>query len=575
MLINKYLDSLEKSNTKQFWLFFAILVPMTIFMMECFHPGSYVFAGDDIQLHTLRIQALMNALSDGRFPVYMDYEAVLGYGYPTKWFYPDIMLIPFALLGNITGIPIAYKVMLISYTLLSGIFMYFGVKRIYKSYYVACIAALLYTFSFYRMQDLFERSALGESISMTFVPLAFWGLYEIIKGDYKKWYIISIGFSCLIFSHVIASLLTFITVVIFLFVYYKPMLKEKQRIYYLLLAGVATVFTTAYFLFPLLEQMSANTYYYTAKPIFNIHDRTIHPFILYWGVTSISFYPNADKNLFLPGIGSLLFILVTLRIYIREKSQIMKGTDICVIIGIALLLACLPIFPWKVYPFKLLNVIQFPWRFFEIATYLFAIGAAYYSYRFVKTRRNRLIAATIILVGIMGTIYIESTNCLKKYNEQYHFTNEVSSDNLYCQGTLEYTPAKVPSYEYMEDRRDSVGTNYANTQVSKLTRNKGITCMEVKIEEKPESIEVPLFYYKGYSAKLNNKYRPISESKNGLVQISDIDESGEVCIEYTGTILQKISPIITIISILLMCVYIYRNRKNKSTHDSTRYTETA
>jgi len=564
MRFEKYLNSLEKNGKRQFWLFLVILVLLTIYTMESFHPGDYVFVGHDLHLHILRFQALMEALSDGRFPIYIDYEAILGYGYPTKWFYPDVMLIPFALLGNITSLPFAYKMLLVTNTLLSGIFMYFGTKRIYKSYYVASIAGLLYTFSFYHIQDLFERSAMGETISMTFVPLVFWGLYEIIKGDYKKWYIISIGFACLIFSHVIATLLTFITVIIFLLIYAKSLIKEKERIYYLILAGLVTPFITAYFLFPLFEQMLSNSFFYMENIIFNVHDYTIIPIQLYRAVFGITFLPHDSNAYFLPGLGSLLTILLCVRVFIREKSAALRSVDAGVLLGVVFILICLPIFPWKMFPFKLLNPIQFPWRFFQIITYLFAVGAAYYTYRLIKTNKNRFIFSIFVIIGIIATIYIESANCHKKYDKQYHFTFEINSGNIYCQGTLEYAPAKIPSREYMEERGDSIGTNYKETEISNFSRQKkGITCLDVKVQNKPETIEFPLLFYKGYSAKMDGHELPVSESKNGLLQVADVNESGKICVAYTGTLIQKVSPYISIVSVLLLSLYIFVRKKKE------------
>ncbi|MDU1904902.1 MAG: YfhO family protein [Dysgonomonas sp.] len=564
MRFEKYLNSLEKSGVKQFWLFFAVLVILTIYMMESFHPGNYVFVGHDLHLHILRFQALMEALADGRFPIYIDYEAVLGYGYPTKWFYPDVMLIPFALLGNLTNLPFAYKMLLAVNTLLSGIFMYFAMKGIYKSGYVASIGGLLYTFSFYHMQDIFERSAMGETISMTFVPLVFWGLYEIIKGDYKKWYIIAIGFACLIFSHVIATLLTFITVVIILLIYAKSMWKEKERIYYLLLAGFVSALVSAYFLFPLFEQMLSNKFFYTENIIFNVNDYTIIPIQLYRAVFGITFFPHDSTRSFLPALGSFLTIMLCLRVFIREKSAELRSVDIGVLIGFIFVLICLPIFPWTIFPFKLLNPIQFPWRFFQIITYLFVVGATYYTYRLIKTNKNRFIFSIFIIISIIITICVESANCHKKYNRQYHFTWEIRADNLYCQGTLEYAPAKIPSHDYMEERGDSVGTNYKETEILNFSRQKkGITCLDVKVQNKPETIEFPLFFYKGYSANMDGHELPVSESKNGLLQVTDVNESGKICVAYTGTLIQKVSPYISIISVLLLCIYIFKRKRKK------------
>jgi hypothetical protein len=56
----------------------------------------------------------------------------------------------------------------------------------------------------------------------------------------------------MIFTHVLSTLLLFITVSIILVVYYRDMIKEPKRIYYLILAGVVTIVLRAIICFRFL-----------------------------------------------------------------------------------------------------------------------------------------------------------------------------------------------------------------------------------------------------------------------------------------------------------------------------------
>jgi uncharacterized membrane protein len=503
----------------------------------------------------------MEALADGSFPIYIDYEAILGYGYPTKWFYPDITLIPTALLANATNVIFAYKTMMVVASVLTGVFMYATMSRVYNSSYIASMAALLYTFSYYRIQGLFERAALGETLALTFLPIAFLGIYEIVKGDYKKWYILSIGFTLLIFTHVIVTFLVFLTIVIYLLVYNKTLLKDTKRIYYLVLSGLVTACLTAYFLYPLLEQMISNDFYYNEKPFFHIGGSTFTPLFLWWAVFGVSFYPNTYDSIFLPALGSILTIMVAIRIFIRTKSRELKNVDNVVIIGIFYVILCSSIIPWQIYPFKLLNVIQFTWRLFGLISFLFAIGGAYYSHTLIKSVKHRSLFTAFIIILIIATNVVESKNVKTKYKE-YPFEYEATVDNFYCQGTLEYVPAKVESGEYIDARRDRVDSKYKETQVSDFKRNKRVVNLNIKLaDNKPEAIEVPLLYYKGYSATINGKETPVGESKNGLVELTHVDESGTIEVAYTGTTIQKVSTILSMVSIILLCAYIFFTKR--------------
>lgn len=82
------------------------------------------YGGHDYFFNLQRFRTLMGALQSGNYPIYLDYQVMEGYGYFTKAFYPDLMLLPFAALAILTSIPFAYDVMIFTYTFLCGLFMY-------------------------------------------------------------------------------------------------------------------------------------------------------------------------------------------------------------------------------------------------------------------------------------------------------------------------------------------------------------------------------------------------------------------------------------------------------------------
>ena len=92
-----------------------------------------------------------------------------------------------------------------------------------KKDFAGLLFATLYTFSLYRLDNIVIRFATGEFIAYAFIPLVFYGLYNILKGDYRKWYILSIGMALVAYSHLISLLLTallvgFIFIIAFVFV---------------------------------------------------------------------------------------------------------------------------------------------------------------------------------------------------------------------------------------------------------------------------------------------------------------------------------------------------------------------
>ncbi len=566
-LLDNLISNIQYNKKNQFWLFFAILVFLTLFMMLC-NGLSTSYQGYDFYFHYRRLDVLIDAIRHGAFPNYIDYSNVEGYGYFTKGFYCDVILIPFALIGLFTNTYIAYDAMIFVMTILCGVFTYHTVKVIYKSSYVALLAGILYTFAIYRLYDVYQRAALGEMLSFTFLPLIFLGLYHIVKGDYKKWYILTIGYSLLIFTHVISSVLMFLTLLIILVIYYKPILKEPKRIGYLFLAGLVTVAITAYYLFPVFEQLASNTFLYNGagKAGYGKVDFDL----VFWGFLSGILYP--DRAIW-SGVGIILILLILLRFFIKgKKTEELRGADIGVIIGICFIIASSRIFPWGTFPFSLIGFIQYPWRLYEFASWFFALGGAYYlSLLFVKNK-SRAIVFAIIVVATMVTTYIHSENYKYLYSVKALQLYVRDSDenptfeNRYHLIGGEYFPARILAIDYIHDRGEKVEFRNKDTQISNLERNDNVTSFDAEVHS-ADSLVLPLIYYKGYSVTQNGLNLPIEQSSTGLVQIP-VDKSGRVEAYYKGTTMQWVSFYISIISILAFSIFIIWSKKKG--HETNR-----
>lgn len=554
-LLNDFLEKIAGCKKCHFWLFFIVLCSFSLLMIFAYQP---LCPSQDFFFHFRRLQALMDGMGSNPFLIYLDYNAIDGYGYFTKAFYPDVILVPFAFIGNYTGIEFAYQLMIFTMTVLCGVFTYLTANRIYKDTFAASVAAFLYTFCVYRLLDLYHRAALGEALSFTFLPIVFLGLYHIIKGDYRKWYILAIGYSLMIFTHLLSSVLMLVTILILLIIYYKPMWQEKIRIRSLLFAGLATLLIVSYYIFPMLEQMFSNDFYYETRQIMSkAQDARLDFHWIIWGLFSGLIH---QKQAFIPGIGILLTGAVVLRLFVHGKSDQLRGLDILVFIGLAYILASSILFPWSVFPFSLLNFIQLPWRLYEFTSFFFAIAGGYYLSLLLRTHLRRVIVFVGLLV-LISFVMMNDSNLYREFRCERSVDQVAEFSNDYHLGGMEYIPEKVPSVEFLSLRGDSIGKINPQTTVSSLDRDAGKTAFTVNAQS-VEMLELPLIYYKGYSATLDKKGVEVSESNNGLVQIS-VPQSGKIEVYYGGTFVQKASWFISILSILALCVYIVRNGRNK------------
>jgi hypothetical protein len=69
---------------------------------------------------------------------------------------------------------------------------------------------------------------------------------------------------------------------------------------------------------------------------------------------------------------------------------------------------------------------------------------------------------------------------------------------------------------------------------------------------KDNIVELPLTYYKGYSCYLNGSPVEVTSSNRALVQLN-LSEPGEVLVKYEGTPYRKYCMIISLISFILLC----------------------
>ncbi len=540
-------------------IFFILLLLLSL--LTAFSYGTDYFIGDDNFFHIARFETLMLSLREGTFPSYIDYDSFSNYGYLVKPFYPDFILIPFAALGNITSPSFAYTFLLFTMSVLCGVFMYNFVRKVYGSSFVAAVASLLYTFSLYRLLDVYHRAALGEALSFTFVPIVFLGLYYIIAGDYKKWYVIAIGFSLMIMTHLLSSFLLFITVGVFLLIYHKRLLKEPKRIYYLIVAGAVSLVLVSYFIYPFLEQLISDKFYFQKFKMspYKTGQSSLEISAIFEGMVGGFGFKHVRYQL-----GALLILPLFLRLFIGKdhKAQLLKHTDNLVIIGIVLILLMSALAPWESRPLAYLSIIQFPWRLQEFISFFFSIAAAYYLYLFIKTKRYRAVAMLILILLTSIVITIDGRHFAAQDPGVRASPSPLQKNGLEVMG-MEYVPADTPSAHILvEERGDSIISLHKNTSVTNFKRDAGITRFDVSITGNDE-LELPLFYYKGYNAKLDGENISVNRSDLGLIKIP-VTHSGTVEVRYTGTIIQKVSFYITIISFLLLFLYIwFRNRRLK------------
>lgn len=523
-------------NKKNMFIFILLLTLLSSIPVFIF-PG--IKKGDDVYFHLSRICALSDNIKSFRFSgVYPGYFN--DYGYANGLFYPDIFLYFPALLKSI-GLSeiLSYKIFLVFINFFSILFIYICIKGISKSKYAGILGSIIYAFASYRLVDMYERAALGEVLAFVFAPLVIYGIYEVIYGNYKKFYILVLGMTGLILSHIVSTYMIGLVLFFMCLINIKRLFRER-RILYLLLAGVVTFLLTSYFLLPMLEQMLSQVFYYSNTSNiseFELSKRTVPLYLLFLEV------PNLRKAIFhkywVPsGIGIIFVYFLYLKIKHRKISD--NFVNCCYLIGIVTLILTVLTPFWKLgIVKKVLYPIQFPWRFYFVVTVLFTVGGCLLVSKVKDSKkllRNTFIISFISLISMFVIAIIPK-----------RILEVVDYDASYA----EYLPKEVDR-DYIKKRGIVVTSN--NDVFCEFKKNG--TEMEITFVNNYDNtyLELPLIYYKGYSA--SDGYE-LFKTENGLlgIRLNDIRE-GTIFVSYRGTRLACVTRFVSFITFVLFMIYV-------------------
>lgn len=553
--MNRSLSKIDPFDRYSYFLLFLSL--MSVFIIYVCFPENRLYYGPDSSFHYARIEALVESLKDGRFPVYIDYTRVDGYGYGAKLFYSDFLLLPVAILSLFFSLAVSFKIYLFFIFVLSGHFTYRAVFKIFKSKYISVLASLLITFSYYKLYSLTYRGALGEILSYVFIPLVVIGSYELIKGNSQKWYLFSIGFALLLMSHLLTSLLTGLMLIPFFLFYARHFFKEKKRLKHFIYACIGVLVLSSYGLLPMFEQLRATEFFLKTQSAWASPAQTKLSLELLFkaGLAGMPTFAGVI------GIGFLLPILLLMRFFVRgvNNKKLLWIADCCLLVGLLFLFLISELAPWGRFPLNLLTVIQFPWRLFEYVTFFWAISISIYFSLLFKTKLSRLYSFSIIVLLQIIVIVI--------YGNDYTKTDSrMETVSLPALGAVEYLPLKMqegkPSYWYLLKNGERVGLSPEDDFVSDYEQYKSRITFSADLQEE-KALEIPLLFYKGYTARFNGQSIPLKESEHGLVEIR-IKGKGEVIVDFTGTFIQRYSFLITCIGFFFIAIYVWSQRVKRT-----------
>lgn len=560
-----------KNNNKKTAIDILIILFLTIFCLSFFIQNKIIL-GDDLTFHLNRFLGIANCFEDGQIPPRIYPYANNYYGYATPLFYCDLFLYPFGILFHYgLSAVYCYKLCVFTYTLLGNLFVYFIFKKETNNRKISLIAVMLYCFASYHIQNVYVRAALGEILSMTFVPLVLYAIYKILVKNQDAWVLLGIGFSCMVMSHLISSFLYgmffFVMIVAYIVVNRKDLNLIKRSLITILKGTILAVLLTSWYLFPMFEQFMSQDFWLNANANYNDLSDGVQTLKQAFGNVFALTNWRTFKVKKSASVGLVLSMLPLGLFFVRKNKYIAIISAYCVFCYLIIL---------GVIPGGFLNITQFYFRLYIVIFPLLVIDVVYLLLNINKKNIKNVLIVLICVYSCLNTLFaIRET-----YHGKYYLNNnapfdEINYINSYLfdldynhdeLGGFEYAPY-TELVDYVDDGRelkimDEYGVYVYLTEDYKQYFSTLTFTYDLKRATK---IMFPISYYKGYSAYelIGDEWKKIDISYDETYKKLTIDNELGVHtykVTYTGTTVQHITlwaSIVTFVGLLFM------NIKNK------------
>lgn len=479
-----------------------------------------------------------------------------GYGYLTPVMYPQLFLyFPAILRLGGCSMLMAYKIFIFFVNLATAGIAFFSFGRILQKEKIpAFLCTALYVMNLYRLIDLYTRGAVGEFLAMAFLPLVLYGMYEIFYGDSHRWYYALLGYTGVLQSHVLTTLMAGLFSVFFFLFAMGRLFRERERLVALAKAAVGTLLCNIWFLIPFLQGSSLDLIISESGSDLALSgayfSQMFASFVENTGVNQVK-GSTANEMPLTVGTVMLFGILAALYYLYRDrekKDRLYRLCAGCLLLGLAALFMASVYFPWT--PILATGIgskfhaIQYTWRFLALGALFLSVTGGIAFYRMVPQGITRQGLEKVMLL-LMSVIIFTSF----PYMDALIRTDAISKS--YSEVTREMDELYLPqAAKGTKDSLDGVLStgDSCRMEVSNFQRGYGELTADIQLQNVTENsyIDLPLFYYPGYHiADGGGQELPYKQSEKGLIQIAAGDSLNHISVYYTEPVLWRICVVIS------------------------------
>ncbi|MEG1848760.1 MAG: hypothetical protein RR238_09895 [Lachnospiraceae bacterium] len=538
---------------------------------------DYLVWGDDLAFHMARVEGIYRALQTGQFPVRLNMMQSNGYGYATPIMYPELFLyIPAFLRFTGISLMLAFKIFLALINAATAFLSYRCFTTIAHSKYAGLVGSVIYTLCSYRLIDLYVREATGEVLAMVFIPLVLYGMYEIFFGNYKRWILAVLGYTCVLQSHVLSLFMTVVFSVLFGAVFVFRLIRDRRRLWALLKAAITTVLLNLWFLIPFLEYNQLDFPAIHGDVLYDLHEQSIYlpqmiaMFLKPYELSGSSGLGQMQGEMPLSmgmmlAVGVIIFLYSAVYLKGQEQDSLLKrektiGWIALAFGGLALFMTSW-IFPWEMIQTwepisQLFSKVQFPWRWLVMVSMAFSVVSmvGIHTVFLSKWEKHReytvvehVLFSVLIMAMLSGLYLIEGTGQMSCTHNKAEFTGINFTDGMYYY-------ADTDTGQWREQGDEIIVSPDAEVEIShyRKTGNQIQAQIQAPVRTEASYLELPLAYYPHYAATMDERAVPVIRGNNNVVRVPLTADRGSLQVWFQEPLSWRIANVISLTTLLCM-----------------------
>src|SRR6185369_6574922 len=524
-------------------------------LISILRPGSY--ESGDLSAHAKIAIMFYNMISHGNMiPQWSDLVCG-GYGCP---YFIFMYISPYYIASLFHSFGFSFvdsiKLVLATSFVGSGMAMYFWAKEEFGKK-AGFIAGLFYLFAPYHLVDLHFRNAVGEMLAITALPLCFLFTKKIIMDAKPLWIILNaISISFLIFSHLVASVIT----IPFLVIYSLLILLHKKKNKFRSFASVLLSFFLS---------LSLSSFYWI--PI------AFEKQYIFWGSVTFVFFSPLSDLLYSPwrlgflfqghsgeashavGYFQLLAVVVALWFLVKKKITNRYKKNILILFLLSFLLTFLMILPmakplWDIIP--LMKSFQFSYRLliFNIFSTSIIAGIVLEEIphkKFVIIFCFLAFATTILNWGNRKVAPEITDQSIKNQLLYTDFAQRDFVSPIWINGN--------PTYNKHRPLGDQLIVTSGQAQIKQI-KSDPLKHEYLILAQSDISLRDNTFYYPGWIVTANENPTPIilkDKQYPGTIMFTLKKGLYKVDVQFTDTLARKIGKYITLLTVIAILLYTF------------------